>query len=164
MGAGLTLARTPDSGCTYGIGAARSQAAMVRPTSFVWGPAVGWGCFTVLVLASDGAVYSLCPVAPFGMRLAARVLTELVEASPGGTARAWLQAAFPSAVLPAGGALSSGERLSGVWGAACSWAGGGRGSAGAPRFLGAALAPCAFVGAALAPCAFVGAAPTPSAF
>ena len=66
MGAGLALARTPDSGCSYGLGA-RSQQAMVRPTSFVWGPAVGWGCFTVLVLASDGAVYSLCPVAPFGM-------------------------------------------------------------------------------------------------
>lgn len=71
--------------------AAASAAPLRRATAFVWGPPVGWGCFTVLVLASDGGIYSLCPVAPFGVRVSARALGLLVGSSPSGTPRAWLQ-------------------------------------------------------------------------
>jgi hypothetical protein len=97
-----------------------------RPAAFAWGPGGGgggWGQLSVLFLATDGGVYALCPVAPFGMRVAAGALRRLVASCgggdedgggggaglAGGTARAWLQAAFPGVVHPAGDVLAPGE-------------------------------------------------------
>jgi hypothetical protein len=60
-------------------------------TSFVFGPASsGWASLAVLFLASNGGVYLLCPVAPFGMRVAASVLQRLLDGSSDSTAHAWL--------------------------------------------------------------------------
>jgi hypothetical protein len=62
-----------------------------RLTSFVFGPASsGWASLAVLFLASNGGVYLLCPVAPFGMRVAASVLQRLLDGSSDSTAHAWL--------------------------------------------------------------------------
>lgn len=78
----------------------------------------------MLFLGSDGGVFNLCPVAPFGLRVAAGALRRLLDscgggdddvggagggAACGGTARAWLQAAFPGVVHPAGELLAEGE-------------------------------------------------------
>ncbi len=102
-----------------GLGAAGSRGAAPRAAAFAWGPAGGgggWGHLAVLVLASDGGVYCLCPVAPFGLRVAAGALRRLLAscdgpaaAAGGSTARAWLQAAFPGVVHPAGEILAAGE-------------------------------------------------------
>ena len=112
-----------------GLGARRATAA--RPVAFAWGPpgsGGSWGALTVLILASDGGVYALCPVAPFGLRVGSDALRRLVASAddmaaaaadagaPGGgvgaTARAWLQAAFPGVVHPAGEVLAQGEGFS----------------------------------------------------
>eukprot|EP00983_Pelagomonas_calceolata_P113069 1159949-Pelagomonas_calceolata.AAC.4 len=47
----------------FGLSAA---ASAVDATAFSFGPATSWGFFTIYVLASSGALYALCPVAPFG--------------------------------------------------------------------------------------------------
>jgi nuclear pore complex protein Nup88 len=62
-----------------------------RLTSFAFGPASsGWASLLVLFLASNGGVYLLCPVAPFGMRVAASALQRLMDGSSDSTAHAWL--------------------------------------------------------------------------
>jgi hypothetical protein len=40
----------------------------VRITAFAFAAPVSWSCFSVFFLASSGAVYVLCPVAPFGCK------------------------------------------------------------------------------------------------
>ncbi|KAF5829493.1 hypothetical protein DUNSADRAFT_16002 [Dunaliella salina] len=55
----------------FGLSAA---ASTVDATAFSFGPATSWGFFTIYVLASSGAMYALCPVAPFGMPCPASAL------------------------------------------------------------------------------------------
>ena len=92
-----------------------SFAAARRATGFAFGPPdwaqAPWERFTVYVQASDGAVFSLCPVAPFGAPLegsAARALASCVAAGGSSSeARAWVQRALPSYSPPSsrGGAI-----------------------------------------------------------
>ena len=49
-----------------GFGLSAAAACAVDATAFAFGPATSWGFFTIYVLASSGAIYALCPVAPFG--------------------------------------------------------------------------------------------------
>lgn len=80
-----------------------SFAAARRATGFAFGPDWGpWERFTIYVQASDGALFSLCPVAPFGLPLesaAARALQSSAAAtgssSSSSEARAWVQRALP---------------------------------------------------------------------
>ncbi len=73
-------------------GAARRRAA-----AFTFGAPQGWQRFALFVLASDGALFALCPVAPFGMALprgaAAALLAEARGAGSCATTEAWLQQA-----------------------------------------------------------------------
>jgi nuclear pore complex protein Nup88 len=73
-----------------------------RAVGFAFGPAASWGRFAVFFLASDGALFTLCPVAPFGAAVppaAAQALLDAaaVEAEASGgagqsaTTLAWLQ-------------------------------------------------------------------------
>lgn len=50
----------------------------------------------MLFLASNGGVYVLCPVAPFGMRVAAGALQRLLDGSSDSTAHAWLLVSLDS--------------------------------------------------------------------
>jgi hypothetical protein len=71
----------------------RRRGAPARPriTAFSFGPQnLGWAAFTVLFLASDGGVYALCPVAPFGMRARAAMLRQLPGVNERGTVHTWL--------------------------------------------------------------------------
>lgn len=43
----------------------------VRITSFAFAAPVSWSMFSIFFLASNGTVFLLCPVAPFGFRWAA---------------------------------------------------------------------------------------------
>lgn len=52
-----------------GFGLSAAAAYAVDATAFAFGPASSWGFFTIYVLASSGALYALCPVAPFGESL-----------------------------------------------------------------------------------------------
>ncbi|KIZ00116.1 hypothetical protein MNEG_7846 [Monoraphidium neglectum] len=114
--------RLPGGAGAGPLGLGGGGAAAARPAAFAWGPPGGgasWGQLAVLILATDGGVYSLCPVAPFGLRVAAGALRRLLASCGGGaeagggggssTARAWLQAAFPGVVHPAGEVLAGGE-------------------------------------------------------
>ncbi len=70
------------------IGLRRGPAP--RATAFAFAPpGRGWASLAVLLLSSDGAIYCLCPVAPFGMRASATALQHLLEEATG-TARSWL--------------------------------------------------------------------------
>ena len=96
-----------------------SFAAARRASGFAFGPDWSpWERFTVYVQASDGAVFSLCPVAPFGAPLegsAARALASSVSADAAGgggssssgssEARAWVQRALPSSPSPSSSIL-----------------------------------------------------------
>ncbi len=69
---------------SMGLGLSGLGKRTVRPTAFAWGPPVGWGKLAVLVLAGDGGVYSLCPVAPFGVMCSAGTLRGQLESAQGG--------------------------------------------------------------------------------
>ncbi|GIL88245.1 hypothetical protein Vretifemale_16191 [Volvox reticuliferus] len=89
-GLGLTAA-SPGT-----LGAATGGTTGDAPTSdivaFAFGPAVGWGLFSFLLLATDGSVYSLGPVAPFGMRCPSSLLERLVGEKA--AALEWLRIVF----------------------------------------------------------------------
>ena len=79
-----------------GGGGARGAAA----AAFAFGgDAPLWERFTLYVVAADGALFSVCPVAPFGSALPGRVAGDLVAAAATGDAetRAWVQRALPDA-------------------------------------------------------------------
>ncbi|EFJ52965.1 hypothetical protein VOLCADRAFT_86496 [Volvox carteri f. nagariensis] len=92
----------------YGLGSTAASPALPLSASgespastdivaFGFGPAVGWGLFSYLLLAADGLVYSLGPVAPFGMRCASVLLERLGQEET--AAVEWLEAVFgPEAV------------------------------------------------------------------
>ncbi|KXZ44842.1 hypothetical protein GPECTOR_61g795 [Gonium pectorale] len=99
-GASASAAAASPSPLSYGLSAASPTAgggaaagAQVSPdmVAFAFGPATGWGQFAVLLLAADGHVYVLGPVAPFGMRVAAPTLEGLARQAG---AEEWLAAAF----------------------------------------------------------------------
>ncbi len=75
-------------------GAAGEAPASTDVVAFAFGPAVGWGLFSLLLMASDGLVYSLGPVAPFGMRCAAALLERLGQEEE--AAAEWLEEVFGS--------------------------------------------------------------------
>lgn len=69
----------------------RGAPSPPRITAFAFGPQnFTWAAFTVLFLASDGGVYALCPVAPFGMRARAAMLKHLPGVNARGTVHVWL--------------------------------------------------------------------------
>jgi hypothetical protein len=69
----------------------RGASSPPRLTAFSFGPQnLGWAAFTVLFLASDGGVYALCPVAPFGMRARGAMLRQLPGVNERGTVHTWL--------------------------------------------------------------------------
>ena len=79
-----------------GGGGARGAAA----AAFGFGSdAPLWERFTLYVAATDGAIFSVCPVAPFGSALPGRVAADVVAAAATGDAetRAWVQRALPDA-------------------------------------------------------------------
>lgn len=87
----LGLRRGSGSAAAAARGLSSRGAVPPRFTAFAFGPP-GTGCWAslaVMFLASDGGVYVLCPVAPFGMRLASSVLQRLLEQSES-TAHSWL--------------------------------------------------------------------------
>ncbi|GLI61598.1 hypothetical protein VaNZ11_004016 [Volvox africanus] len=73
-------------------GSTNSDAPTSDVVAFAFGPAVGWGLFAFLLLAADGRVYSLGPVAPFGMRCPSSLLERLVREK--GAASEWLNISF----------------------------------------------------------------------
>ncbi|KAF8058440.1 NUP88 [Scenedesmus sp. PABB004] len=82
-----------------------------RVTGFAFGPpGAGWASLAVLFLASDGGLYALCPVAPFGLRMPSGVLQRLLDASQG-TAHAWLLAAFLSVLAHESDAVAARPHL-----------------------------------------------------
>lgn len=89
-------------GAAFGATAASSSSGSggglpPRLTSFAFGPpSSGWASLAVLFLASNGGVYVLCPVAPFGMRVAAGALQRLLDGSSDSTAHAWLLVSLDS--------------------------------------------------------------------
>ncbi|KAF6261454.1 hypothetical protein COO60DRAFT_1699777 [Scenedesmus sp. NREL 46B-D3] len=92
------------------LGASTSSSSALPPrlASFVFGPpSSGWASLSVLFLASNGGVYLLCPVAPFGMRVAASVLQRLLDGSSDSTAHTWLLAAFLSVLTHESEAVSA---------------------------------------------------------
>eukprot|EP00200_Dunaliella_tertiolecta_P014397 CAMPEP_0202393042 /NCGR_PEP_ID=MMETSP1127-20130417/92697_1 /ASSEMBLY_ACC=CAM_ASM_000462 /TAXON_ID=3047 /ORGANISM="Dunaliella tertiolecta, Strain CCMP1320" /LENGTH=499 /DNA_ID=CAMNT_0048995595 /DNA_START=34 /DNA_END=1530 /DNA_ORIENTATION=+ len=112
----------------FGLSAA---ASAVDATAFSFGPATSWGFFTIYVLASSGALYALCPVAPFGMPCPASALQAALadaeqagEEDPaedeedesileggrgsGASGRAWLSMAFGSGLEAVTAAGSTG--------------------------------------------------------
>uniref|UniRef100_A0A383WCS7 Uncharacterized protein n=1 Tax=Tetradesmus obliquus TaxID=3088 RepID=A0A383WCS7_TETOB len=100
-------------GAAFGATAASSSSGgsgglPPRLTSFAFGPpSSGWASLAVLFLASNGGVYVLCPVAPFGMRVAAGALQRLLDGSSDSTAHAWLLAAFLSVLSHESEAVSA---------------------------------------------------------
>lgn len=79
----------------------RGASSPARVTAFAFGPQnLGWAAFTVLFLASDGAVYALCPVAPFGMRARAAMLRQLPGVNERGTVHTWLLVSLVVALTP----------------------------------------------------------------
>lgn len=73
----------------------RGAPAPPRATAFAFGPQnLGWASFAVLFLASDGGVYVLCPVAPFGSRARAAMLRQLPGVRDRGTVHTWLLVSF----------------------------------------------------------------------
>lgn len=84
-------------------------------TAFAFPAPSGWGRFSLLVLTADGAVYVLCPVAPFGMQVPRSAVEELRRscaggASAGSSAAAWLFNAF-GPVVPE---LSTEQHVEGI--------------------------------------------------
>ncbi|KAK9806546.1 hypothetical protein WJX73_009600 [Symbiochloris irregularis] len=72
-----------------------------QAVAFVCGPAHGWLRFTVFILCSDGSMFALCPIAPFGSSVNQAAVQQLgAEPSSSGdsltnTATSlWLQQAF----------------------------------------------------------------------
>ncbi|KAG2430267.1 hypothetical protein HXX76_010365 [Chlamydomonas incerta] len=72
--------------------------------AFAFGPALGWGLFSMLLLGNDGLVYSLGPVAPFGMRCSGALLQRL--AAEEAAAEEWLAAVFGQEAVDNPGARS----------------------------------------------------------
>ena len=69
---GGTPALPPSSAHRFGLmrpSALPGIAIAQSVTAFAFGPPVSWGYFTVLFLASNGAVYALCPVCPLGKEI-----------------------------------------------------------------------------------------------
>ena len=60
------LPSTPSSTTRFGLGQSASSISVHGVTAFGFGTPVSWGYFSVLFLASNGAVYTLCPACPFG--------------------------------------------------------------------------------------------------
>ncbi|KAG2492311.1 hypothetical protein HYH03_009264 [Edaphochlamys debaryana] len=79
---------------TGGPNGAASGGGTLAPdvVAFTFGPAVGWGLFTLMLLGSDGHVYALGPVAPFGMRCSGSLLERLAREEA--AAAEWIEAAF----------------------------------------------------------------------
>ncbi|KAG2447694.1 hypothetical protein HYH02_007154 [Chlamydomonas schloesseri] len=75
-----------------GGGTAGGASGSSDVVAFSFGPALGWGLFSILLLGTDGLVYSLGPVAPFGMRCSGALLQRL--AADEAAAEEWLAAAF----------------------------------------------------------------------
>ncbi|GLC46635.1 hypothetical protein PLESTM_001899200 [Pleodorina starrii] len=75
-----------------GGGGGGEPPASTDVVAFAFGPAVGWGTFSLLLLAADGLVYVLGPVAPFGMRCAAAMLERLGQEEAAATE--WLEVVF----------------------------------------------------------------------
>ena len=84
----------PISTCR-GVGLA--SGAQRRAAAFAFGAPQAWQRFAVFVLASDGGLFCLCPVAPFGASLPRSAAAELAAdaRAPGAcaTTEAWLQQA-----------------------------------------------------------------------
>lgn len=88
----------------YGLGAASGSPgpggtageaqASGDVVAFAFGPSVGWGIFALLLLAVDGQVYVLGPVAPFGLRCTSALLERLSQETA--AAAEWLEAVFGS--------------------------------------------------------------------
>eukprot|EP00879_Flechtneria_rotunda_P024467 GHRR01025938.1.p1 GENE.GHRR01025938.1~~GHRR01025938.1.p1 ORF type:complete len:750 (+),score=265.70 GHRR01025938.1:261-2510(+) len=94
-------------GTQTSLGIHRSSGPTPRFTAFAFGPlAAGWASLSVMLLTSDGGVYLLCPVAPFGLRMSASVLQRLFNSAEG-TAHAWLLAAFLSILAHESEAVSA---------------------------------------------------------
>ncbi len=73
--------------------------------AFAFGQQHLWQRFTVFFMCSDGTLFSLCPVAPFGAGMPASVVQALTEAASDSddcfTTRAWLQQVhFLAAIHP----------------------------------------------------------------
>ncbi len=65
--AGAASAVGTPSSPAYGLAAAGVGAPLATDiVAFAFGPAVGWGLFSLLAMAADGHVYAVGPVAPFG--------------------------------------------------------------------------------------------------
>lgn len=94
-------------GLGSGGGSGRAVAA------FAFGPPEGWQRFSVFFLTTDGELWSLCPVVPFGCRYAASLIDQLAESGSASldaaaNAEAWLQRAFQQLSTPQDPAFSSG--------------------------------------------------------
>eukprot|EP00198_Chlamydomonas_reinhardtii_P005961 XP_001695297.1 predicted protein [Chlamydomonas reinhardtii] len=87
---GPGVAGTPAS--PLGGSAAGGALGSSDVVAFAFGPALGWGLFSILLLGNDGLVYSLGPVAPFGMRCSGALLQRL--AADEAAAEEWLAAVF----------------------------------------------------------------------
>ena len=70
-----------------------------RAAAFAFGAPQAWQRFTVFFLASDGGLFALCPVAPFGASVPRSAAAELLAVARAGavcaTTEAWLQQARP---------------------------------------------------------------------
>jgi hypothetical protein len=73
------------------LAATGTGTGTLLPAAFAFGAAAstGWWSLSVAFLSSDGGVYVMCPVAPFGLRMATSVLQQLLDQAEG-TAHAWL--------------------------------------------------------------------------
>eukprot|EP00798_Chlamydomonas_sp_ICE-L_P021642 gene21642-28650_t len=89
--------RTPSQ---FGLRSASSGGKQI--TAFEFGPSVLWGRFTVNFIAASGAIYALCPVAPFGMLVPCLDLQQIMQSSAAsgshGTTEAWLELAFGASI------------------------------------------------------------------
>lgn len=85
----------------FGLGGAH-EGESSAPVAFSFGQGEGWDRFTIYFLAANGALSTLCPVAPFGARYPSSAIdalrASLDDAAPSEaaaeTASAWLQRAF----------------------------------------------------------------------
>lgn len=100
----------------FGLGVLDYADRKTRLVDFAFGPALRWGHFAVVFLAASGAVFSLCPIAPFGASFPRAQVVQLFEDLTGGEpdaeaateARAWLERAFPR-LFGASAAAGGGE-------------------------------------------------------
>ncbi|CAL8462438.1 g1971 [Coccomyxa elongata] len=83
-----------------------------RAVAFAFGPQHLWQRFTVFIMCSDGTLFSLCPVAPFGAGVPASVVQALTEAASDSddcfTTQAWLQQALSGPVSERENSVASG--------------------------------------------------------